>query len=185
MTFPTTFPKLETERLHLRQITPADVDDWFAALAQPDVHRYLVDMTLPVNHAHVLEIIGWTGKAFNEGSGARWAVTLKPSPVLIGTCGFHLYDLVHRRAEVGYDLSAAYWRQGIMSEALRAVMGYCFETLNVHRLEADVTAGNDASAGLLRKLGFRQEGTWRDQTYGRGRFHDMWQFGLLATDPRS
>ncbi|MEO0566019.1 MAG: GNAT family protein, partial [Chloroflexota bacterium] len=107
-----------------------------------------------------------------------------PSATLIGTCGFHLNVPSHRRAEVGYELSAAHWRQGIMSEALGAVLGYCFGTLDVHRVEADVTAGNDASAGLLRRMGFQQEGIWRDRVYGRGKFHDLWQFGLLATDKR-
>ncbi len=187
MTFPpSTFPVLKTERLRLRQITSADVDDWLAILSQPDVNRYLVDVDpASVNHMHVLEIIGWTGKIYREGTGIRWAVTLKPSDTLIGTCGFHRYNAAHCRAEVGYELSAAYWRKGIMTEAARAVLDYCFDDLDLHRVEADVTAGNMASADLLKKLGFQQEGTWRDRVYGRGRFYDLWQFGLLATDARS
>lgn len=183
---PPTFPTLETARLRLRQITPADTDDWLTVLRQPEVNRYLVELDPgTVSHAQVMGIIGWTERIYREGSGVRWAVTRPPSPLLIGTVGYHLYSPAHRRAEVGYELSALHWRQGVMTEALGAVLRYCFQVLRLHRVEADVTAGNTASAALLRKLGFQHEGTWRDRVYGRGRFHDLWQFSLLATDRRS
>jgi RimJ/RimL family protein N-acetyltransferase len=72
-----------------------------------------------------------------------------------------------------------------MTEALRALLRFCFDALELHRVEADVTAGNLASAGLLRSLGFTQEGTWRDRVYGHGRFYDLWQFGLLEHEYRA
>ena len=69
-----------------------------------------------------------------------------------------------------------------MTEAVAEVLRFCFDCLNVHRVEADVTEGNVASAALLRKLGFVLEGLWRERVYSRGAYHGMWQFGLLEQE---
>ena len=71
-----------------------------------------------------------------------------------------------------------------MTEAVAEVLRFCFDCLNVHRVEADVTEGNVASAALLRKLGFVLEGLWRDRVYARGAYHGIWQFGLLELEYR-
>ena len=72
-----------------------------------------------------------------------------------------------------------------MSEALGAVLRFCFDRLGAHRIEADVTEGNVASAALLKKLGFTLEGVWRERVFWRGRFQSMWQFGILAPEYRA
>jgi [ribosomal protein S5]-alanine N-acetyltransferase len=179
------FPELETERLRLREITADDASDWLAVWDHPDVMRYLVDFDQQATDlGEVRGIIDWTRGIFANRTGLRWAITLKPEPTLIGTCGFHLYSPVNRCAEIGYELHHEYWRRGIMAEALAEILRFGFEALNLHRIEANVTRGNDASAGLLRRLGFTQEGTWRDKVYARGQFHDLWQFGLLEDEYR-
>ena len=104
---------------------------------------------------------------------------------MIGSCGFHLYDKRDSRAEIGYELHADYWRQGIMFEATEAVLAFCFERLGVRRVEADVVEGNAASAALLKKLGFTLEGVWRERVFKRGAYHSLWQFGLLADEYRA
>jgi ribosomal-protein-alanine N-acetyltransferase len=69
-----------------------------------------------------------------------------------------------------------------MAEAVAVAVRFGFLRLRLHRIEANVTAGNAASAGLLKRLGFTLEGTWRDKVYARGQFHDLWQFGLLENE---
>ena len=175
-----TFPILETKRLKLRQIVAADAHSWAEALNHPDVMRYLIDFEQDtVDLDDVYGIIQWADNIFEQKTGLRWAITLKPDDTMIGSCGFHLYNQAQRCAEVGYELHQLYWRQGIMKEALGAILDFCFQRLNLHRVEADVTVGNEASAGLLQHMGFSLEGTWRDKAFARGKFHDLWQFGLL------
>lgn len=72
-----------------------------------------------------------------------------------------------------------------MSEAVGALVQFCFDQLAVHRIEANVTCGNEASAALLRSLGFQLEGTWRERVYWKGAFHSLWQFGLLEPEYRA
>lgn len=177
-----TFPVLETERLRLRRILPADIDTWLAIFTHPDVRRYLVDIDDNTEFETVKEIVEWADMIFANKSGIRWAITLKPDDTMIGSCGFHVYDAHNQHLEIGYELSHAYWRKGIMTEACQAVLNFCFDELDVHRIEADVTVGNEASAGLLTSLGFVQEGTWRDRVFANGKFHSLWQFAILKNE---
>lgn len=174
-------PTLETERLRLRRIVADDAPDWLSILSHDEVRRYLVDIE-QVNFDEISNIIAWTDEIISNQSGIRWAITLKPDNKMIGTCGFHAYDKSNQRLEIGYELGSDYWRQGIMREAIRAVLDFAFNTLGVHRVEADVTVGNDGSSGLLKNLGFTHEGTWRDRVYAQGQFFSLWQFGLLKDE---
>jgi len=178
-------PMLETQRLMLRRITEADHRDWMAVWHSPGVLDYLIDFDGQPSDAVGAAIIRWAERIFAEQSGIRWAIALKPDNRMIGSCGFHLYETRHRRVEVGYELHSDYWRRGIMSEALATVLEFCFERLDVHRVEADVVEGNAASAALLRKAGFTLEGVWRDRVYKRDAFQSLWQFGILAPEYRA
>jgi len=178
-------PTLETERLRLRRITAADRGAWLAVWRSPGALDYLIDFEGAPDDRIAGEIIEWAERIFAEQSGIRWAITLKRADSMIGSCGFHLYERRHRRAEIGYELRSDHWRRGIMSEALAAVLRFCFDRLRLRRVEADVVEGNVASAALLRKLGFSLEGIWRDRVYERGAFHSLWQFGLLEPDYRA
>ena len=180
------FPIIRTNRLMLRRIMPADAPAWMAVLGDPQVIRYLSDLDAPMTDPAAIEsFIAWADAVFADGTGLRWAITLKDEPTLIGTCGFHKLDRANRRAEIGYELSSHFWRQGIMAEALAATLDFCFDRLALHRVEADVTAGNEASAGILRRFGFTPEGTWREAVYSKGVFRDLWQFGLLEHEYRT
>ena len=90
-----------------------------------------------------------------------------------------------RSVEIGYDLHPAYWRQGIMTEALRAVIDYGFSEefcFWLNRIEALTYVEHEASAGLLRKLGFQEEGIRREYGYWKGESHDLRSFSLLRRD---
>ena len=178
-------PTLETERLLLRRVARSDLEDWLAVWQSPGALDYLVDFDRAPTSEVAREIIDWAARIFRDKSGIRWAITQKPADRMIGSCGFHLYDWRHRRAEIGYELHSDYWRQGIMSEAVQAVLQFCFGRLCLHRVEADVIEGNAASAALLRKAGFTLEGIWREREVKGGAYHSLWQFGLLAPEYRA
>ncbi|MBZ0295704.1 MAG: GNAT family N-acetyltransferase [Anaerolineae bacterium] len=174
------FPTLETERLVLRQITTADTETVLSIFGDPEVVRYMKEAEQPLTrYEEAREIVDWTESIFVRKTGIRWAITLKGNPQLIGTCGFYAWNSKNRHADVGYELARQHWRQGIMFEAMQRVLHFCFVEMDMHRIGADVTAGNQASAQLLLKLGFKQEGTWREREYLFERFVDLWLFGLL------
>lgn len=178
-------PTLETARLRLRRIKPSDSRDWLAALHSPGAVDWLSDFEHKPRLEEVQGFVDWADGIFAEQTGIRWALTLKPGDKLIGTCGFYDYVPAHQRAEIGYELHSDYWRRGLMSEAVGAVMRFCFDQLSLHRLAADTTEGNTASAALLQRLGFTLEGLLRERVFWRGGHHNLWLFSLLEPEYRA
>ncbi|HAV76121.1 MAG TPA: N-acetyltransferase, partial [Anaerolineae bacterium] len=111
-----------------------------------------------------------------------WGVTQKDSGQIIGVCTLWNFDPSFHCAEIGYELNPLYQKQGIMSEAISAVLTFGFTTLGLHRIEANPSAENMASINLLRKFGFKQEGILRERIYFRGRLDDQMYFGLLRDE---
>jgi ribosomal-protein-alanine N-acetyltransferase len=126
------------------------------------------------------DLIDFFDESFELERAIRWGITLKPSDTVIGTCGY--VWLRQYRGEIGYDLASAYWRRGIMREALEAILEFGFADLGLNRVEALVMSENNASAGLLRSLGFHEEGLLRQHDYFKGAFHDMRLFALLESE---
>lgn len=176
-----TFPILKTERLRLRELVPDDAEALFVIFSDPKV---MAGHGQPVykNVAEAHKLINWYAKAFSEKRALRWAVTFPDDDTVLGTCGYHEITAYHHRAEIGYELNSAYWRQGIMSEAVRAVARFGLAEMGFHRIEANVDPKNPASANLLRKVGFTEDGYLRERFYDNGRFVDDWFFSILSTE---
>lgn len=177
------FPVLETERLILRAMRPEDAADHFALWS---------DQAVMAGHgappytevAQSEDLIRRYARDFTLQEAIRWAVTLRGDDRLIGTCGFHHLSREHHRTEIGYELARSHWRQGIMAEALRAVLRHGFREMRLHRIEAVIDPKNAASAGLLRRLGFTYEACLRERFHTNGRFSDDWYFSLLSHELR-
>jgi [ribosomal protein S5]-alanine N-acetyltransferase len=178
---PAPFPTFHTERLTLRELNPADAEAVFAFLSDPEVSRFLSagpHRSLVQTH----QTIDFLASLFPHQEGVRWAITLKGVETVIGTCGLHAWDSFSMRAEVGYELARPYWGQGLMREAIRAVLTYGFTQMNLRRIAAIVLVGNIASARFLEKLGFQREGLTRQYELVNGEFKDVWRFALLSGD---
>lgn len=87
-----------------------------------------------------------------------------------------------RSASVGYWLGEAHTGEGLMSEALEAVCRWAFDGLGLERLEAAILPGNNASIGVIQRVGFREEGAARSYLEIAGRRRDHLLFGLVRTD---
>ena len=174
-----TFPVLQTNRLILREITLEDAPAVFAMRSDPEVMRYigkLPQQELREAEAMIQEYL----QAYANNEAINWAICYAESPeLLIGTIGFWRFDKVNHRAEIGYTLSAAHWRKGIMSEAMQATLEYCFKYLNFHSIEANTDPENDASGLILEKHGFVQEAYFRENFYFEGKFLDSRIYSLL------
>lgn len=176
-----TFPILSTERLVLRQLTHADASAINALFSDPLVLEFMNEPPLNSDE-NAMALIDWMNGHFANKAAARWGITRKGTDQVIGTCGFHHWDSSNRHADLGYDLMPAYWGHGYGPEAAHAVVAWCFEHLNLHRMQADCTDGNRRSERTLLRLGFQPEGLWREQCWEHGRFVDIKQFGLLRRE---
>jgi len=101
----------------------------------------------------------------------------------VGWCGFHTWYTDHARAEIGYVLSnEASKGKGIMSSALKAVIDYGFNTMNLHRIEAFVAPNNTPSLKLMEKYNFVKEGHLREHYFKNNTMEDSLVFSLLKSE---
>lgn len=124
----------------------------------------------------------WLGISYwedPERNGIRtWAIR-DSDDQLIGGVG--LSDLkVDHSAEIGYWLQHSLWGQGITSSVVETVCRYAFQEFQLRRIYAHVFAGNPASAAILKKCGFTQEGLLRQHVFHNDQIHDVMVFGRLA-----
>jgi ribosomal-protein-alanine N-acetyltransferase len=177
----TTFPTLTTERLRLREVRAPDAADVLAFRGDPIVQRFDDPPIHTLDEATAF--IGEVREELRAGEGIVWAVALVDEETVVGLVGFHEWDRYHRRAEVGYGLARTYWGRGIASEALRAILRFGFDEMELNRVFARTIADNHASVRLLERLGFQREGTQRAHPLeDDGMFHDSAVFGLLAAE---
>ncbi len=177
------FPQLETERLLLREVRPEDCAAIFCNYTDPQVTEHFMEPLTDLQQAATIveEYIAY----HQTGTGIVWAITLKGSPTLVGTCGYEVLSPYDQRGEIGYDLARAYWGQGIMREALQAVIAYSFTQLALNRIQAYVLTENARSIGLLRRLHFETEGVLREYRRFKGKFSDWVLMSLLKKEWRS
>ncbi|NOU93271.1 GNAT family N-acetyltransferase [Paenibacillus sp. LMG 31456] len=177
------FPLLETERLLLRQLITEDSRDLFQYFSKDEVTKYY-DLESFTEIGQSEELIHTWNKRFQEKKGVRWGITIKSEDKIIGTCGFHNWSNEHFKAEIGYELAPEYWQQGIMTEALEALLPYGFRELELNRIEAFIDPDNISSRKLLEKIGLKEEGYLKDYFYEKNRFVDAVIFAILKRDYR-
>ncbi len=172
------FKNLESPRLLLRQITPADVNEIFALRSNADVMKY-VPRPLCANPNDAMALINMMGKKLETNEGINWAITLKGDNTLIGFIGHYQIKWECFRSEIGYMLSPEFQGKGIVTEAIKLVVDYGFNDMNMHSLEAVIDPENTASARVLEKNNFIKEAHFKENGFYDGKFIDAVVYSLL------
>lgn len=175
------FPILETKRLQLVQIDHQYDQSYFDIMSQVGVTKYYGIESLK-NREEAAEIIDSFQTLFEKNQGLRWGIVLKETKEFIGTVGLNNLKLRDKKAEIGFDLHPAKWRQGYTTEAVKAVLTYAFEALDLFRMGAITYPANTASNQLLKKAGFTLEGKLRGYLYQNNQSHDALVYSLLQTE---
>jgi ribosomal-protein-alanine N-acetyltransferase len=177
-----TFPQLETNSLLLLRIISGDANALFKILSDPEVTEfYDEDEFVDISQASD-QIPAWENGFINKRS-IRWGIIRKDKDDLMGSCGYYGFHSWNNRASIGYELARTSWRQGIMTEALSAIINFGFRRLELNRIDALVMPGNTASINLLEKLGFRNEGLLKEyERWGSKGFVDLCMFAILRKD---
>jgi ribosomal-protein-alanine N-acetyltransferase len=175
-------PALTTDRLVLRAFTDADAHPLFECARNPNVTRFtLWDAHRTLDDTYTF-LRDYAPLRYLEGMAEPYAITVKPDPRPIGSCGCFWAAKPHRGMELGYWIGEPFWGNGYVVEACRALLRHAFAEYEPERMQARVIAGNGASARVLAKLGFRAEGTLRKALLRRGRFEDVHIFSLLRDE---
>lgn len=173
---------IETSRLILRRAVREDAEPMFRNWASdPEVTKYL---TWPAHsNITVSETVlkSWL-QEYEKGSYYQWMIVLKELGEPIGSI-----SVVNQRddiaeAEIGYCIGKRWWHQGIVSEALTAVMDYLFDEVGMNRIEAKHDVNNPHSGGVMKKCGMRYEGISRQSDRNNQGICDLVTYGILRSD---
>jgi ribosomal-protein-alanine N-acetyltransferase len=180
---PIPHPILATARLHLRQFRAQDADAMHACFSNAAAMRFW--NTPP--HTKRIE----TERAVRNFIDCTptyyrfWAIADAGTDRCLGLVNYHDGHVRNKRVTIGYIVDPDHHRQGIATEAVSAMIAFCFRELGLHRLQAFIHPDNTASRTLAEKLGFRREGLLRENLRVADAWRDDLLYALLATDQRS
>jgi len=173
--------RLQTERLQLRPLRMQDAQALYTIHADPEVMRYW--STPPwTTLDDALRMVEGDARAADTGQALRLGLERRDGGAFVGHCTLFRIDAACRRAEIGYALTHASWGQGLMHEALTALLIHGFERMNLNRVEADIDPRNLRSARALERLGFAREGLMRERWIVDGVVCDTAFYGLLRRE---
>jgi ribosomal-protein-alanine N-acetyltransferase len=173
-------PTLRTPRLSLRQFRPDDADAMHECFTDAEAMRFWHHPA----HARRIE----TERAVRSWIDCTpayyrvWAVADARSDRCLGMVNYHDGHIRNKRVAVGYIINPARHRQGIATEAVSAVLDFCFGQLGLHRVQAFIDPDNAPSRALVEKLGFRREGLLCESLRVGGVWRDEIVYALLATE---
>ena len=181
MTPPEEQPVLRTSRLVLRPFALSDA----GMIQQLAGDELVADTTLNMPHPYLDGMAeSWILTREAEWkSGTLVAFAIEESGELRGTISLRLAP-AHRRAETGYWIGRAWWGRGFATEAVCAILDFAFDQLKLNRVEATHFTRNPASGRVMEKAGMTREGLHRERFLKNGRFEDVVQYAILATDAR-
>ena len=179
MSLPFSFVEpIRTERLTLRLMTSADVDDVFAYQSREDVCQYLLHD--PRSRDEVEEWVAKYAAATELAKDDDW---IEPAIELDGRVIGHMYLTVHSvenlGAEIGWTLHPDFFGHGYASEAATAILELAFGELGLHRVRAELDPRNDASIALCRRLGMREEAHFVEDLFFKGGWADTGVYAIL------
>lgn len=177
----TTFEEIKTERLILRKLTP-------------EVYRFIHEN---YDDNRLMDFLNLKSDAELDKEKDKYKKGLSTynrsfvnfqlmdifTKKIVGTCGFHTWYLDHGRAEIGYALNDdVYKGKGLMSEAMKYVIDYGFNKMNLSRIEAFVGTNNTPSLRLMSKFHFVSEGLMRKHYFKNDKMEDSLVFSLLKEE---
>ncbi len=177
---PRYFKKLVGERCYLSPINAEDAATYVAWLNDLEVTRMLTLASINVSMLSEKEALERLQRQHVYG-----IVTLE-NDRLIGNCGLHDIDHIDRTAEIGIFIGdKAYWGQRYGREAMRLLLGFGFDYLNLRNVMLRVFAFNGRAVASYRSLGFTEIGRRRCSVYREGAEHDVILMDLLDTEFRT
>jgi hypothetical protein len=174
---------LESSRLILRPLTPADVDDLLEYQSDPDVIRFI---PWPVRDREMVaeaitKLLAFIASC-ETGLNQTYAMELKSSGKVIGQVNFMFKDGHDFQREIGYVINPAFGGQGYVHEALVAMVTHVFDMGNVQRVYAKIDARNIPSEKVAQRLGMRKEAHHIQDDFFKGEWTDSLIYAVLKSE---
>ncbi|WP_137824689.1 GNAT family N-acetyltransferase [Brevibacterium sp. 2SA] len=174
-------PTLTTDRLRLRPFAEADAEALYALQSNARVLEYW-DSPPWTDRTMIARFMDGCRSMAENGTGARVAVERSADAAFIGWVTFNSWNPDFRSGSLGFCFAEEVWGRGYATEAAGALLAWAFDALDLNRVQAEADTRNIGSARVLEKLGFRREGTLREDCIVAGVVSDSWVYGLLRRE---
>jgi len=177
---------ITTDRLTIRAFAESDLDAAHSYHRLPEVTRFLYwpPRTREETAAAIAKRMATT-ELRHPGDGVCYAVELRETGTLLGEVNLILHRLEPRTGEFGFIFNPAHHGRGYASEAALEMLRLGFEHYDMHRIIGRCEASNAASAGLMTKLGMRQEAHFVRNEFVKGEWNSELDFAMLADEWRA
>ncbi len=163
---------LETDRLLLRHLEPADLEPLFVLYRDPEIRRYFPDGTR--TREQTREELEW----FRNGHPRHprlglWATIERETGAFVGRCGLLPWTIDGRdEVELAFLIDKTRWGRGYATEAALGILDHARLRLGLSRVICLITPGNEASVRVATKVGMTLEREYEDELgpchiYGR------------------
>ena len=175
---------LTTARCKLRPFRDDDVEDLWPTVSDPAFSKWM-SWSAHVDRDETLAFIRAQRQGLASGTDLVWAI--EHDGHAVGCIGLNGIRWVMRalridRAELGYWLTPALAKQGLMTEAALAVLGFAFDTVGLHKITVGCIAENVASRRVIEKCGFRHVGRAEDDVWRDGQWWAHLRYEMTAPE---
>jgi RimJ/RimL family protein N-acetyltransferase len=168
------------DQVHLSEFRSSDKPALIAHLNDREIYDRTLRIPFPYTDASADEWLALVAKITQQQGRPVQCAIRCTDDALIGGCGFDGFQVgKSHRAEVGYWLAKPHWGRGIMTAVVQQVCRHAFDEFGPAKITAHVFVHNPASARVLEKCGFQEEGFLRKHFLKDGQFVDARLFGLL------
>lgn len=175
------FPILESERLVFRKLKDSDAPEVFKLRSNPENMKY-IPRPLLKNEDEALAMIHMMNAKIDENTDINWGVCLKGTVSIIGFMGFYRTQPENHRTEIGYMILPEYNGKGYVTEAVKTMLNYAFNSVGFHSVCAVIDPKNIGSEKVLIKNGFRKEAHFIEDECFEGKFWDSVHYGILKRE---
>ena len=174
--------QLDTDRLVLREFSDSDFPALRAIESLPETHRY-EQVAIPAEEMTRAYLLNAIARAAEQPRVEfRLALTIRPADWVRGRIGLIRLRPEAGEWEIGWVMHKDDWGKGYATEAARAMLGYAFSELGVHRVVAFCNALNTASYRVMEKLGMQRDGLLRESLRWNGQWVDECVYAILERD---
>ncbi len=171
---------LEGKLMRLRAVEPEDAENAFRWMNDREVSRGLM-ARYPFSFETEREWVKNAVKPLDFGN-VRFAIETRDG-VHIGICGLHRASAENRHAELGIMIGEKeYWGRGFGTDTMLTLLRFAFEQMNLHKVTLGVFEFNERGLAMYTKLGFVEEGRFRDDLFQDGRYWDLVRMSILRRE---
>lgn len=173
-------PVLTSPSVTLRELRMSDAASLLAMLSTEEVARFISPPPTTVEGFE--RFIAWTHRERQAGHYICFAVVPVGTDTAVGIFQVRQLDNAFDTAEWGFAIGSPYWGSGVFTASCELVLGFAFDVVGIHRLEARAAVRNGRGNGALRKIGAVCEGVLRRSFLRNGEYLDQNLWSILEDD---